>query len=255
MMATRQGFLTRADTIGLPRRRVPALIEWTGQQEAGFMTVDFVALDWETANGARGSACAVGVVEVRGGVVADTWSSLMQPPERFSSFDAGNTAVHGLCAADVADSPRVDEVWPEVESRLRSRTVIAHNARFDLGVIQDATWGCGVACPRLRYGCTLLLARRHYELPSHTLDVVAEAAGVALDRHHDALSDALAAAEVLLRIIDDVGAASVDEAFEIHGLSLGWSSGADAEPCRVVGRSRWERIEPGAVRPPDETLF
>lgn len=219
------------------------------------MAVDFIALDWETANGSLGSPCAVGLVEVRDGEIAETWSSLMRPPDRFSSFATGNTAVHGLCAADVAAAPRFDEVWPSIEARLLPLTVMAHNAQFDLGVIQDATWASGLPCPRLRYGCTLLLARRHYNLDSYTLDRVAEAAGVDLGRHHDALSDALAAAEVLLRIVDDVDAASVEEVFEIHGLSLGWSSGPGAQPSRVEGRSRWERITPGEERSVAPTLW
>jgi len=219
------------------------------------VALDFVALDWETANGARGSACAVGLVRVADGAVAGTWSTLIQPPERFSSFDARNTQVHGLCADDVADAPRFAEVWPSIEARLLPATVIAHNAQFDLGVVQDATWATGHRCPRLRYGCTLLLARRHYALDSYTLDEVAAAAGVTLERHHDALSDALAAAEVLLRIAQDVDAATVDEVFAVHGLELGWSAGPDAGPCRVVGGSHWERITPGEEPAAEPTLF
>lgn len=219
------------------------------------MAVDFIAVDWETANGARGSACAVGLVEVRGGEIVDTWSSLIQPPDRFGSFDARNTAVHGLRAEDVVGAPRFDELWPVIEERLIPLTVVAHNAMFDLGVIQDATGASGHRCPSLRYGCTLLLARRHYDLDSYTLDAVAEAAGVCLTRHHDALPDALAAAEVLMRIAAEVGATTVEEAFEIHGLSLGRSSGPDRQACRASGRSRWERTAPGAVRPFEPTLW
>lgn len=226
-----------------------------GSGHTGGVTVDFVALDWETANGARGSACAVGLVEVRGGVVVDTWSSLMRPPDMFGTFSAANTAVHGLSAEDVADAPRFEELWPTVQSRLQRSTVVAHHAQFDLGVVQDATWASGLDCPRLRFGCTLLLARRHWHLPSYSLDVVAQAAGVVLDRHHDALSDALAAAGVLLRVADDVGATSIDEVFDVHGLALGWSSGPGAEPCRVVGRSRWDRLEPGEERCAPPTLW
>ncbi|NLE72081.1 MAG: 3'-5' exonuclease [Actinomycetales bacterium] len=217
--------------------------------------MDFVALDWETANGARGSACAVGVVEVRDGRVAATWSTLLRPPERFGGFDAANTAVHGLRADDVATAPRFADAWPDIERRLSAATVVAHNATFDLGVIQDSTWAAGLPCPRLRFGCTLLLARRHYDLPSYTLDVVAEAAGVRLDRHHDALSDARAAAEVLLRIAQDCGTSSVNETFALHGVALGWSRGPDAAPCRVVGRSRWERSTPGQDVPAPSTLW
>lgn len=219
------------------------------------MALDFVALDWETANGARGSACAVGLVRVTGGAVAGTWSTLIQPPERFATFDARNTQVHGLCADDVADAPRFADVWPAVEARLTPTTVVAHNAQFDLGVVQDATWATGHRCPRLRYGCTLLLARRHYALESYALDEVAAAAGVSLEQHHDALSDALACAGVLLRIARDVDADSVEEAFAVHGLELGWSAGPDAAPCRVVGGSRWERVAPGEATATEPTLF
>lgn len=219
------------------------------------MSLEFVAVDWETANGARGSACAVGIVQVLDGAVAGTWSTLIQPPDRFSSFDPRNTAVHGLRAEDVMGAPRFVDIWPTIEARLTGSTVIAHNAKFDLGVVQDATWATGHRCPRLRYGCTLLLARRHYALESYTLDVVATAAGVPLDRHHDARSDALAAAEILLRIAHDVGAASIEETFTAHGLELGWSAGRDATPCRVTGPSPWVRLSRGQERPEAPTLW
>lgn len=217
--------------------------------------MNFVALDWETANGARGSACAVGLVRVRGGQVRDRWSSLIRPPDHFSGMDPRNTAVHGLAEEDVAAAPPFRELWPRVEARLLGDLVVAHNAQFDLGVIQDATWASGHRCPHLRYGCTLLLARRHYLLDSYTLDEVAAAADVRLEHHHDALSDALAAAQVLLRIAADLGTATVEETFAAHGLALGWSAGPDAAPCRVVGRSRWERVVPGTGQAAEPTLF
>ncbi|HET8877955.1 MAG TPA: exonuclease, partial [Arthrobacter sp.] len=35
------------------------------------MALDFTAIDFETANGFRGSPCAVGLTKVRGGVVVE----------------------------------------------------------------------------------------------------------------------------------------------------------------------------------------
>ncbi len=40
---------------------------------------DFVAIDFETANGRRSSVCSVGIVIVRGGVIVDRFYSLIQP--------------------------------------------------------------------------------------------------------------------------------------------------------------------------------
>lgn len=209
------------------------------------MSLDFVALDWETANRARGSACSVGLVEVRDAAIVGRWASLMRPPELFASFDPANTAVHGLTLRDVADAPTFAELWPTIETQLAGHVVVAHNAQFDLDVIRDATWAIGTRCPSLTYGCTLLLARRHYQLPSYTLDAVAQAAGVDLVHHHDALDDAFAAASILLRIAHDTAARSVHEVFEQHGIALGVSAGSSKTPCHVLGRSRWQRVEPG----------
>lgn len=55
----------------------------------------FAAIDFETANGQRSSVCSVGVVVVRGGVVTDTFYSLIQPePNYYSWLSAEPTAYH-----------------------------------------------------------------------------------------------------------------------------------------------------------------
>ena len=55
---------------------------------------DFAAIDFETANEQRSSVCSVGVVVVRGGVITDTFYSLIHPePDYYAWFCQ---AVHGL---------------------------------------------------------------------------------------------------------------------------------------------------------------
>lgn len=134
------------------------------------MTMDFVAIDWETANAHRASPCAIGMVVIRDGDVAESWSTLMRPPRGHGSFSPRNTAIHGLGADDVVGAPRFDEVWPEIERRLVGLPVFAHNAAFDMSVIQETTAAVGLPCPELTFGCTLVLARQHYVLRSYTLD-------------------------------------------------------------------------------------
>ena len=74
--------------------------------------MDFVALDFETANEKRDSACAIGVTLVRDSVVSETVYHLIRPPDlRFSHW---NIRIHGITADDVADSPTIGELWPKV---------------------------------------------------------------------------------------------------------------------------------------------
>ena len=58
-------------------------------------SLDFTAIDFETANRFLGSPCAVGLVRVRGGAVVEERSATMRPPRTRSGFDPGNTRIHG----------------------------------------------------------------------------------------------------------------------------------------------------------------
>lgn len=53
---------------------------------------DFVAIDFETANGRRSSVCSVGIVIVRGGVIVDRFYSLIQPSPNYYTY--WTTEVH-----------------------------------------------------------------------------------------------------------------------------------------------------------------
>lgn len=47
---------------------------------------DFVAIDFETANGRRSSVCSVGIVIVRGGEIVDKFYSLIQPAPNYYRY-------------------------------------------------------------------------------------------------------------------------------------------------------------------------
>lgn len=159
----------------------------------------WVALDFETANGSRASACSVALVRVEGGEVAETFSTLIRPPEGHDEFWSRNTAIHGIRAADVAGAPGWRQVWKQMDDFIAGAPVVAHNAAFDLSVIRAANAATGVPWPTLRYACTVVLARRTWPgLPNYRLPRVAQAAGVRFTDHHRAEADALAAAQILL---------------------------------------------------------
>lgn len=162
------------------------------------MGLDFTALDFETANGFRGSPCSVGVVRVRDGVPVDRALWLMRPPEGFDRFDPRNVSIHGIRAEDVAQHPRFAEVVGPMLEFVGQDVLVAHNAGFDLGVIESALEVSGRDVPDLVYACSLVLARSCFELPSYALPRAAEAAGHPVVNHHDALADAEACAWIVI---------------------------------------------------------
>ena len=181
--------------------------------------MDFVAIDFETANEKRSSACAIGLTTVRNGNIVDSFSRLIRPPElRFSFW---NTNVHGLTENDVKDSPTFDELWPELLPLLDNQLVVAHNASFDVSVLRHSLHAVSIPIPQLTYLCSVHLSRSVWpELVSHSLGFLAESLCIPLD-HHDACSDSRASAEIVLRSLQKTQSTSVVGLANDLGIRLG----------------------------------
>lgn len=188
--------------------------------------LDFTAIDFETANGFRGSPCSVGVVRVRAGAMVERASWMMRPPLGFDRFDPRNVRIHGITADQVADAPRFAEVYTQLRAFCGEDVLVAHNAGFDVGVIESALEVSDVDVPPLEYACTLMLARKAYDLPSYALPSASRAAGFVPGRHHEALADAEACAAILIdvgrRTLEaDGGPVELRRVLRAHGLQTG----------------------------------
>lgn len=164
----------------------------------GAVPVSFTAIDFETANSSSASACSVGLVKVAEGRVVDEAHWLIKPPPGHDEFNEWNVRIHGITPGDVADAPGWAELLPELRAFTGDDWLVAHNAGFDMSVIQGATTAVGRSIPDYRYLCSLQVARRTYHLDSYRLPVAAMAAGFEDFRHHDALDDSRACAAIMV---------------------------------------------------------
>ena len=187
------------------------------------VALDFTSIDFETANGFRGSACSVGLSKVRNGKIIEEVSWLMRPPAGFDHFDARNTMIHHITAEMVADAPRFGELFIPMANFIGDDTLVAHNAAFDLGVIRSALEVSELSGPAYDYACTVKMARKTYELSSYSLPFVAEEAGSPMVNHHDALADARACASIMVDIARRQEADSVALAAEKLKVKMGFA--------------------------------
>lgn len=154
----------------------------------------FAAIDFETADVGRDSACAVGLVLVVGGAITHRLQSLIRPPRRSFTF----THIHGIEWGHVARAPQFGDVWPRLREVLAGVPfVAAHNAAFDRSVLQACCRLAGVRLPSLHFRCTVRLARETWGIYPTTLPDVCRRLGIPL-QHHDAGSDAEACARIVL---------------------------------------------------------
>lgn len=116
----------------------------------------FLTIDCETASENR--ACALGFAHVVDGVITDTGSTLIQPHLPASAWRY--TEVHGIEPEDVIDAPAFGQVWRALEARHPGELLVAHNASFDIGVLQAELARARIR-PRtpIDYRCSAALAR------------------------------------------------------------------------------------------------
>lgn len=162
------------------------------------MTVDFTAIDFETANSHAASACAVGLVRVRDGRVEERAQWLIRPPRGRDAFLPFNIKIHGITAEMVADARSWAEQLDDLREFIGDDIAVAHNAGFDMGVIRAACAETITPTPKLRYLCSVQVSRKTYDIPSHRLPLAAAAAGFGEFSHHEALADAEACAAIVI---------------------------------------------------------
>ncbi|MBH5144310.1 exonuclease domain-containing protein [Rhodococcus erythropolis] len=240
-----------------PAARIPLADSPVSSPSAGvqvFTGPSFVGFDVETANGARGSICAIGLTVVTAGQVTATHSWLCRPPTGLERFDAGNIGIHGITPNDVARQPAFRQRLGDMLDVVGDLPLIAHNAAFDIGALREASTADGLTWRALEYGCTLLWSRK--ELPNlvnHKLPTVAQALGVDLHRHHDAAADATAAAGIALELMRRRGAPSVDTYAAATGITLGRATVAAVTAPRNTSRAgapNWVSVRAAATPPP-----
>ena len=155
-------------------------------------------LDTETTgmSPATGAALVeIARVEIEGGMLGDAWASLVRPGRPIPP-DA--IAVHGITDGMVADAPTPAEVAARLRARVDDRTLVFHNASFDLpflvALLRDA------AQPPLYNPIvdTLGLARGLFGPGSNALGQLAERMGLPAETKHRALGDARTTARVFL---------------------------------------------------------
>jgi len=95
--------------------------------------MNFISLDFETANHSRVSICAAGLAVFEDGQLTESPYWLVRPPKGHGWFDDDFIECHGLTHLDVLDAPEFPAIAKELVGRLAGDDlVIAHYAAFDI---------------------------------------------------------------------------------------------------------------------------
>ncbi|MFE5839967.1 exonuclease domain-containing protein [Arthrobacter sp. NPDC056493] len=209
--------------------------------------ISFTAIDFETANSHRGSACAVGLVKVRDGRIVDAASWLIKPPPGIDDFDPINVELHGITEHDVQNAADWEMSLEGILQFVCEDPLVAFDAAYDASVMRQATEHRHLDLPAKDFYCALHLAQDHLPLPQHRLSDVLSALDLPPVQRHEPRAHALACARIVLAIADTRRFSTLAEVWE--------------EPTTAVGKRRRGRrvrtdADPEAESPgePDATF-
>ncbi|MGV3486313.1 MAG: exonuclease domain-containing protein [Planctomycetaceae bacterium] len=201
--------------------------------------MDFIAIDFETANQRRDSACQLAAVVVQNGEIVDRQMWMIRPRPFF--FSPWNIQVHGIQPHQVADEPEFGELWPTMARHLQNACLVAHNAPFDIGVLMACIRAHDHTVPEIEFTCTRLIARAAWPGRSgYGLKPIANWLGIDF-RHHDALEDSVACARILLAAAAHTGAQSLEELESELKLSRGLADNHIYQGAKKAARARVSR--------------
>jgi DNA polymerase III subunit epsilon len=184
-------------------------------------TLTYWSLDLETGglDAKRDAILEVGMVPIRDGVVriGEAYASRVRP-EPSAAVSARAVTVHGLTPAELAHAPPLGEVLDAVDARLREGVLLVHHASIDEAFLRRAYKEHRRAWPKPVVVDTANLlfslhARRSFLDPERApgdpelnLTAARRALGLPDYPSHDALSDAVATAELFLVVRHRLGA-------------------------------------------------
>ena len=202
--------------------------------------MDFVSIDFETATSYPNSICSMGICVVEDNKVIGTKEILIRPePFEFNDY---NILIHGITPDMVFDKPKFCDVWESIRPYIENKTIVAHNASFDVGALRAALDRFGIEYPTFDYLCTVKLSQKAYpDMPSHKLNFVAEALGIEFNHHH-AAEDAYVCAELLIRILNDFDLDTIDEIEKKFEIGIGKLYPGCYVPCTKSKKSKSYKV-------------
>ncbi|AVQ37786.1 DNA polymerase III subunit epsilon [Clostridium botulinum] len=196
--------------------------------------MNFVAIDFETANEKRNSPCSIGIVVVKDGEIIEKVHYLIKPKEmRFMPINIG---IHGIRPHMVQDELEFFEIWEKIKGYFNNNLVITHNASFDMSVLRSTLELYNIKMPSFEYICTMKLSKNFYSnIDNAKLNTVNNFLGYKF-QHHDALADAMACSNILLNISKELNLKNINEISKLVGVTLGYVNENGYKPSSTKGR-------------------
>ena len=163
---------------------------------------EFVVFDIETTglNSHTNEIIEIGAVKIKAGRIVDRYSQLINPGRPIPYHI---TEITSITDEQVANEPKIDEVIGKFVDFVGDAVLVAHNAPFDMGFIKrDVKKYLNIDLQSSVID-TLQMARDLFpDLKKYGLGDLNKTLGLALEKHHRAVDDSQATANMFIIFLD-----------------------------------------------------
>ena len=163
---------------------------------------EFVVFDIETTglNSHTNKIIEIGAVKIKAGRIIDRYSQLINPG---ISIPYHITEITSITNEQVANQPKIDEVIGKFVEFIGDAVLVAHNAPFDMGFIKRDIKGYLNIDLESSVIDTLQMARDLFpDFKKYGLGDLNKALGLALEKHHRAVDDSQATANMFIIFLE-----------------------------------------------------
>lgn len=176
---------------------------------------EFVVFDIETTGFSpyKDKIIEIGAVKIKNGIEIDKFSEFINP-EMMIPLKIVN--ITGISDNMVQGALTVEKVLPRFIEFCKGSTLVAHNAKFDIGFISKKAEELGIKT-EFSFIDTLELARTLIsDVKKYGLDSLSKYFGINLTNHHRAIYDARATSDVFLKLLERAKNLGVEKLEDIN---------------------------------------
>ncbi len=179
----------------------------------------YVVFDLETTglSAVHNQIIEIGAVKVEQGKIRERFSTFVNPKVPIP-FEIEQLT--GISDEMVLKAPVIEDILPDFLKFCEGCVLIAHNASFDAGFIEENCKRQGIATD-FTVGDTVSMARILLPtLSKFKLDHVAKALQIPLENHHRAVDDAACTAEIFLKFIEMLKARDITDLDALNQMGM-----------------------------------